>query len=190
MNTVYKLNWKWEWLQLGEFTKIFLSSFICLFHILLIRLQWCTQAFSLHFYLDMADDRGGMEASGTRAPRALGHLVFLLINFSDVCSNFILFLRGRKGSGTRVFGHWANFSSGKKRVGHSGLRALPLLSLPSPYLPGKRKVVGHSGLRALPLSSLTSLTGHLGTRALGYPSFQEKKKWSGTRAFGHSHSQV
>ena len=56
-------------------------------------------------YLDMADDRGGMEASGTRAPRALGHLVFLLINFSDVCSNFISFLRGRKGSGTRVFGH-------------------------------------------------------------------------------------
>ena len=54
--------------------------------------------------LDMADDRGGMEASGTRAPRALGHLVFLLINFSDVCSNFISFLRGRKGSGTRVFG--------------------------------------------------------------------------------------
>ena len=55
--------------------------------------------------LDMADDRGGMEASGTRAPRALGHLVFLLINFSDVCSNFISSLRGRKGSGTRVFGH-------------------------------------------------------------------------------------
>ena len=57
-----------------------------------------------HIFLDMADDRGGMEASGTRAPRALGHLVFLLINFSDVCSNFISFLRGRKGSGTRVFG--------------------------------------------------------------------------------------
>lgn len=55
--------------------------------------------------VDMADDRGGMEASGTRAPRALGHLVFLLIIFSDVCSNFISFLRGRKGSGTRVFGH-------------------------------------------------------------------------------------
>ena len=54
--------------------------------------------------VDMADDRDGMEASGTRAPRALGHLVFLLINFSDVCSNFISFLRGRKGSGTRVFG--------------------------------------------------------------------------------------
>ena len=54
--------------------------------------------------IDMADDRDGMEASGTRAPRALGHLVFLLINFSDVCSNFISFLRGRKGSGTRVFG--------------------------------------------------------------------------------------
>ena len=57
------------------------------------------------FLIDMADDRGGMEASGTRAPRALGHLVFLLINFSDVCSNFISFFRGRKGSGTRVFGH-------------------------------------------------------------------------------------
>ena len=54
--------------------------------------------------IDMADDRGGMEASGTRAPRALGHLVYLLINFSDVCSNFISFLRGRKGSGTQVFG--------------------------------------------------------------------------------------
>ena len=54
--------------------------------------------------VDMADDRDGMEASGTRAPRALGHFVFLLINFSDVCSNFISFLRGRKGSGTRVFG--------------------------------------------------------------------------------------
>ena len=54
--------------------------------------------------LDMADDRDGMEASGTRAPRALGHLVFLLINFSDVCSNFISFLQGGKGSGTRVFG--------------------------------------------------------------------------------------
>ena len=26
--------------------------------------------------LDMADDRGGMEASGTRAPRALGHFFF------------------------------------------------------------------------------------------------------------------
>ena len=51
----------------------------------------------------MADDRDEMEASGTRAPRALGHLVFLLINFSDVCSNFISFLRGRKGSGTWVF---------------------------------------------------------------------------------------
>ena len=34
-------------IQLGEFTKIFLNSFICLFHILLIRLQWCTQAFPL-----------------------------------------------------------------------------------------------------------------------------------------------
>ena len=55
--------------------------------------------------LDRADDRDEMEASGTRAPRALGHLVFLLINFSDVCTNFISFLRGRKGSGTRVFGH-------------------------------------------------------------------------------------
>ena len=55
--------------------------------------------------IDMAGDRDGMEASGTRAPRALGHLVFLLINFSDVCSNFISSLRGRKGSGTRVFGH-------------------------------------------------------------------------------------
>ena len=54
--------------------------------------------------IDMADDRDGMEASGTRAPRALGHLVFLLINFSDVCSNFISFLQGGKGSGTRVFG--------------------------------------------------------------------------------------
>ena len=26
--------------------------------------------------IDMADDRGGMEAPGTRAPRALGHLFF------------------------------------------------------------------------------------------------------------------
>ena len=35
-------------LQVGEFTKIlFLNSFICLFHILVIRLQWNTQAFSL-----------------------------------------------------------------------------------------------------------------------------------------------
>ena len=57
-----------------------------------------------HLLLDMADDRDGMEASGTRAPRALGHFVFLLINFSDVCSNFISFLQGGKGSGTRVFG--------------------------------------------------------------------------------------
>ena len=58
-----------------------------------------------HSGIDMADDRGGMEDSGTRAPRALGHFVFLLINFSDVWCNFISFLRGRKGSGTRVFGH-------------------------------------------------------------------------------------
>ena len=56
------------------------------------------------YLIDMADDRDEMEASGTRAPRALGHLVFLLINFSDVCSNFISFLQGGKGSGTRVFG--------------------------------------------------------------------------------------
>ena len=75
------------------------------------RLQLKMYAFSRKFnvcsipvLLDMADDRDEMEASGTRAPRALGHLVFLLINFSDVCSNFISFLRGRKGSGTRVFG--------------------------------------------------------------------------------------
>ena len=64
----------------------------------------CLITHTSYIFVDMADDRGGMEASGTRAPRALGHLVFLLINFSDVCSNFISFLQGGKGSGTRVFG--------------------------------------------------------------------------------------
>merc|ERR1711873_228707 len=34
-------------IQHGEFTKIFLNSIFCLFHISLIRLQWCTQTFPL-----------------------------------------------------------------------------------------------------------------------------------------------
>ena len=76
----------------------------CLYHCIWYVLLRRSGGLCILLTLDMADDRDGMEASGTRAPRALGHFVFLLINFSDVCSNFISFLRGGKGSGTRVFG--------------------------------------------------------------------------------------
>ena len=34
-------------IQLGEFTKIFLNFFDCLFPIIIIKLQWCAQVFSL-----------------------------------------------------------------------------------------------------------------------------------------------
>ena len=34
-------------IQRGEFTKIILNSFVCLFPIIIISLQWCAQVFSL-----------------------------------------------------------------------------------------------------------------------------------------------
>ena len=34
-------------IQRGEFTKIILNSFVCLFPIIIIILQWCAQVFSL-----------------------------------------------------------------------------------------------------------------------------------------------
>ena len=34
-------------IQRGEFTKTIVNSFVCLFPIIIIRLQWCAQVFSL-----------------------------------------------------------------------------------------------------------------------------------------------